>query len=182
MIGFSLKRTNVLETSLVFVYVVVSSLPGTLCFELIPVLCLAIRCRSSHGVSSNAHTTIGKLIIRPRQFGSGWTSISPTWKPKTITPAVPTVQALATRALNGVLDNVIDVARTLPPHLLLSLIYRVAVLHLAARIVPALRKSSMGWDDGMDNGVASGFWDGRSLGEEPTVRRHIDLANGRIYE
>jgi hypothetical protein len=50
----------------------------------------------------------------------------------------------------------------------LSLIYRVAVLHLAARIVPVIRKSSMGWDDGMDNDVG-GFWDGRSLGEEPTV-------------
>jgi len=32
-----------------------------------------------------------------------------------------------------------------------------------------IRKSSVGWGDGMDESVATGFWDGRSLGEEPTV-------------
>jgi hypothetical protein len=53
------------------------------------------------------------------------------------------------------------------------------MLHLAARIVPVIRKASMGWDDGMgdigaggvgaEGGVTPGFWDGRSLGEEPAV-------------
>lgn len=99
-------------------------------------------------------------------------SLSPTWQPKAISPSTTSVQDLAARAINGALDHVLDVARTLPPHLLLSLIYRVAVLHCAARIVPAIRKSSIGWDDGMGEGDSSptGFWDGRSLGEEPTVR------------
>lgn len=32
-----------------------------------------------------------------------------------------------------------------------------------------IRKVSMGWDDGMDSGVTPGFWDGRSLGQEPAV-------------
>nr|GFD30192.1 hypothetical protein [Tanacetum cinerariifolium] len=71
------------------------------------------------------------------------------------------------RLRGGTFDSIFDIAQTLPPHLLLSLIYRLAVLHLAARIVPVIRKSSMGYDDGMDGAVASGFWDGRSLGEEP---------------
>lgn len=81
-------------------------------------------------------------------------------------------------SIPGIWDSLSDIARTLPPHLLLSLIYRVAVLHLAARIVPVIRKYSMGWDDGMGSGEGDGdvsgagrpgFWDGRSLGEEPAV-------------
>ena len=106
---------------------------------------------------------------RPRQYGSGWRSPSPSWLPKSIDPATSSVQSLATRAASGIFESIFDVSRTLPPHLLLSLIYRVAVLHLAARIVPMIRKSSVGWGDGMDESVATGFWDGRSLGEEPTV-------------
>jgi hypothetical protein len=86
-----------------------------------------------------------------------------------VSPATSSVQSLATRAASGIFESIFDVARTLPPHLLLSLIYRVAVLHLAARIVPVIRKNSMGWGDGMDDGVVTGFWDGRSLGEEPAV-------------
>ena len=110
----------------------------------------------------------------PRQFGSSWLSPSPIWSPKFVTPHVPTVQAMMRRATIGVADSFVNVARTLPPHLLLSLIYRVAVLHLAARIVPVIRKSSMGWDDGMevnDAGVTPGFWDGRSLRQEPAVSK-----------
>jgi hypothetical protein len=56
----------------------------------------------------------------------------------------------------------------------LSLIYRITVLHLAAKIVPIIRKSSAGWDDSLATSdvasdVPAGFWDGRSLGEEPAV-------------
>lgn len=73
--------------------------------------------------------------------------------------------------MTGIFDSLFDVTKTLPPHLLLSLIYRVAVLHLAARIVPVLRKASIGWDDGMETNVSAGFWDGKSLGEEPAVSK-----------
>jgi hypothetical protein len=61
-------------------------------------------------------------------------------------------------------------------------VYRVLVLHLAARIVPMIRKASLGWNDGMsDSGILNpegsgaqpGFWDGRSLTEEPTVCHFI---------
>lgn len=114
------------------------------------------------------------MVFRPRQFGSSWLSPSPIWSPKTVSPAVPTVQGLMRRAVIGVADSFVEVARDLPPQMLLSLIYRVTVLHLAARIVPVIRKSSIGWDDGMEpNGagdVAPGFWDGRSLRQEPAVR------------
>lgn len=89
------------------------------------------------------------------------------------------VQALLRLATIGVADSFVDVARTLPPHLLLSLIYRVAVLHLAARIVPVIRSSSMGWDDSVEvygsSDIAPGFWDGRSLKQEPPVRRTAHL-------
>ena len=78
---------------------------------------------------------------------------------------------LLSTGLSGILDSTVSVARTLPPHLLLSLIYRVAVLHLASRIIPQIRKTAAGWNDGMESEPAAvGFWDGRSLGEEPTVR------------
>ncbi|ORY23537.1 ICE2-domain-containing protein [Naematelia encephala] len=144
LIGFTLRRTNVLETSLVFVYVVYSAwLSGV------------------------------EAAMEPRQFGSAWFSPSPYWTPKSLpfTSATPTIQALARRATIGVVDSLANVASTLPPHLLLSLIYRVTVLHLAARIVPMIRKGAMGWDDGMEEKEPPGFWDGRSLGEEPANMR-----------
>jgi hypothetical protein len=74
-------------------------------------------------------------------------------------------------SFNGIVSSISDIARTFPPHLLLSLIYRVAVLHLAAKIVPVIRKYSMGWDDTLsgDEKERPGFWDGRSLVEEPAV-------------
>lgn len=78
--------------------------------------------------------------------------------------SAPSVNALAHYAVGSALDSVWAVAGALPPHLLLSLIYRVLVLHFAARIVPMIRR---GWEDGSD--AAPNFWDGRSLGEEPTV-------------
>ena len=62
------------------------------------------------------------------------------------------------------LDSMRSVSLSLPPHLLLSLIYRVAVLHCAARIVPMIRR---GWEDGSD--ATPNFWDGKSLTEEPPV-------------
>lgn len=110
-------------------------------------------------------------FLRPRQYGSGWLSPSPTWTPKVVSPITPSVHSLASRAVTGIFDSLFDVTKTLPPHLLLSLIYRVAVLHLAARIVPVLRKASTGWDDGMETDVSAGFWDGKSLGEEPAVSK-----------
>ena len=113
-------------------------------------------------------TALRTDIRRPRRYGSGWLSPSPSWTSKALPATTPDVKSLATTALVGVADSFVSVARTLPPHLLLSLIYRVTVLHLAARIVPVIRKSSMGWDDGM-NDATPGFWDGRSLGEEPAV-------------
>lgn len=98
---------------------------------------------------------------RPRQFGTGW--LSHDWAvPKTV--SAPNVNALVHYAVSSALDSVWRVSIALPPHLLLSLIYRVVVLHFATRIVPMIRR---GWEDGSD--AAPNFWDGRSLGEEPTV-------------
>ena len=130
---------------------------------------MAVGRRGSDGVS-HALTRLKCVLIpgRPRQYGSGWLSLSPAWTSKPV-KARSSVRSLATAALIGVADSFVDVARTLPPHLLLSMIYRVTVLHLAARIVPALRINSMGWDDGMDPTTPSSFWDGRSLGQEPPV-------------
>lgn len=166
LIGFTLRRTNVLETSLVFVYVVVGRR-----FVLCDGADGSTR-RGSRGLRRpwSGWCVGGMTDDRPRQYGSGWMSPLPSWLPKELPTSAPSLKTLASRALSGSLDSVFGVARTLPPHLLLSLIYRVAVLHLAARIAPVIRKSSMGWDDGMDNDVG-GFWDGRSLGEEPTVRQ-----------
>lgn len=70
-----------------------------------------------------------------------------------------------------------DIAFNLPHHLLLSLVYRVVVLHAAARIIPAIRKYSMGYDDGMTDESKPGFWDGRSLNEEPMVCPHVTITN-----
>lgn len=99
--------------------------------------------------------------LRPRQFGTGW--LSHDWAiPNTV--SAPNVKTLAQYAVSSALDSVWAVSAALPPHLLLSLIYRVVALHFAARIVPMIRR---GWEDGSD--AAPNFWDGRSLGEEPTV-------------
>lgn len=83
--------------------------------------------------------------------------------PKTVT--APNVNVLAHRAVSGMLDSVWSVSLGLPPHLLLSLIYRVLVLHFSARIVPMIRR---GWEDA--DSVPS-FWDGRSLNQEPPNMR-----------
>ncbi|OCF60055.1 hypothetical protein L486_02728 [Kwoniella mangroviensis CBS 10435] len=151
LIGFTLRRTNVLETSLVFVYVVYSAWLS--------------------GVEG---------AMEPRTYGSGWLP-SPTSslrQPSShISKSLDSISALFNYAIHSTFPSFISVSRTLPPHLLLSLIYRVAVLHMAARIVPVIRKSSLGWDDGLSidgNGVGEqkeGFWDGRSLGQEPPNMR-----------
>ncbi|WWD06237.1 hypothetical protein V865_004323 [Kwoniella europaea PYCC6329] len=151
LIGFTLRRTNVLETSLVFVYVVYSAWLS--------------------GVEG---------AMEPRTYGSGWLP-SPTSSLRQPSSHIPksldSISALFNYALHSTFPSFISVSRTLPPHLLLSLIYRVAVLHMAARIVPVIRKSSLGWDDGLSidgNGSGEqkeGFWDGRSLGQEPPNMR-----------
>ncbi|ODN73879.1 hypothetical protein L202_07396 [Cryptococcus amylolentus CBS 6039] len=144
MIGFTLKRTNVLETSLVFVYVVYSAWLS--------------------GVEAE---------MPARTFGSSWfPSPSPLRESYSI-PAIgkPSVQSLLSYALHSLFPSFMTVSRTLPPHLLLSLIYRVAVLHLAARIVPVLRRASMGWDEREGGEGEEGFWDGRTLGDEPANMR-----------
>jgi hypothetical protein len=111
------------------------------------------------------------LISRPRTYGSGWLPSPATFPPsKPLSFPETTVQGLFSRAASGIFDSVTDIALTLPPHLLLSLVYRVVVLHFAARIIPAIRKNSMGYDDGMNGETRPGsFWDGRSLTEEPMV-------------
>jgi hypothetical protein len=101
---------------------------------------------------------------RPRQYGSGW--LSHDWAVPKITSAT-SVKALAQYLFSRALDSVWDIAKQLPPHLLLSLIYRVVVLHFSTRIIPMIRKASLGYDNGEP---APSFWDGRSLTEEPTVR------------
>lgn len=100
---------------------------------------------------------------RPRQYGSSW--LSHDWAvPKSV--SAPNVNTLAHIAYGSLFDSLWRVSLSLPPHLLLSLIYRVVVLHFAARIVPVIRKST-GWDGESD--AVPNFWDGRSLGEEPAV-------------
>ncbi|WRT63310.1 uncharacterized protein IL334_000215 [Kwoniella shivajii] len=159
LIGFTLRRTNVLETSLVFVYVVYSAwLSGV------------------------------EAAMEPRTYGTGWlpSSTSPLRQhsilPKSNYQSIDSITSLFSFALHSIFPSFISVSKNLPPHLLLSLIYRVAVLHMAARIVPVIRKASLGWDDGMSNDGSNditssqqiqgeGFWDGRSLGQEPPNMR-----------
>jgi len=131
---------------------------------------MAIRSRSRDGVSLS-HVQRDLTNGRPRTYGSGWLPSPATFPPsKPLSFPETTVQGLFSRAASGIFDSVTDIALTLPPHLLLSLVYRVVVLHFAARIIPAIRKNSMGYDDGMTNETRPGsFWDGRSLGEEPMV-------------
>ncbi|GFZ44750.1 hypothetical protein JCM24511_02475 [Saitozyma sp. JCM 24511] len=152
LIGFTLRRTNVLETSLVFVYVVYSAW------------------------LSGIEAAMDASTIRHHETGSPYPfAHSGPKRQSPLTP--PSAHRLSFNA--NVADTHPRSAQTLPPHLLLSLIYRVAVLHLAARIVPVIRKTSMGWNDGMDEGSANGngdggrpgFWDGRSLGQEPPNMR-----------
>jgi len=137
---------------------------------------MAIRSRSRDGVSS---TLIHKRETngRPRAYGSGWLPSPATFPPsKPLSFPETTVQGLFSRAASGIFDSVTDIALNLPPHLLLSLVYRVVVLHFAARIIPAIRKNSMGYDDGMTDETRPGsFWDGRSLGEEPMVSHRHQL-------
>ncbi|WOO85072.1 putative protein [Vanrija pseudolonga] len=135
-IGFSLRRTNVLETSLVLFYVAYS-----------------------------AWISAAEGAMEPRQYGSSW--LSHDWAvPKSV--SAPNVNTLAHIAYGNLFDSLWHVSLSLPPHLLLSLIYRVVVLHFAARIVPVIRKST-GWDGESD--AVPNFWDGRSLGEEPANMR-----------
>lgn len=149
LIGFSLKRTNVLETSLVFVYVVYSAWLSGVEAEM----------PSSAATTSSSSSTLG---------GSSWfPSPSPLRKSHSLPPIVDrSINSLLSYALHSAVPSFINVSETLPPHLILSLIYRVTVLHLAAKIVPVLRRASMGWDDRDER---EGFWDGRTLGDEPPV-------------
>ncbi|WVW81372.1 hypothetical protein I302_103364 [Kwoniella bestiolae CBS 10118] len=147
LIGFTLRRTNVLETSLVFVYVVYSAwLSGV------------------------------EAAMEPRTNASTWlpSPLSSLRQPVSNLPqSLDSISSLFNYALHSTFPSFISVSRTLPPHLLLSLIYRVAVLHMAARIVPVIRKSSLGYEDGLsvDAEQKEGFWDGRSLGQEPPNMR-----------
>nr|ODN87043.1 hypothetical protein L203_03817 [Cryptococcus depauperatus CBS 7841]ODO01306.1 hypothetical protein L204_02034 [Cryptococcus depauperatus CBS 7855] len=142
LIGFSLKRTNVLETSLVFVYVVYSAWLS--------------------GIEGE---------MESRTFGFSWfPSPSPLRQPSSLPPIdKPSISSLISYSLHSLFPSFMTVLRTLPPHLLLSLIYRITVLHMAARIVPILRRASMGWDERIEG--KEGFWDGRTLGDEPANMR-----------
>jgi len=144
---------------------------------------MAIRSRSRDGVSPTPIYGSG-ADGRPRTYGSGWLPSPATFPPsKPLSFPETTVQGLFSRAASGIFDSVTDIALTLPPHLLLSLVYRVVVLHFAARIIPAIRKNSMGYDDGMSDETRPGsFWDGRSLGEEPMVSFAFDLVNKLIWQ
>ncbi|WWC67206.1 uncharacterized protein I206_101113 [Kwoniella pini CBS 10737] len=152
LIGFTLRRTNVLETSLVFVYVVYSAWLS--------------------GVEG---------AMEPRTYGTGWlpSPSSPLRQSNSLPYELNSISSLFNYTIHSVFSSFISVSRTLPPHLLLSLIYRVAVLHMAARIIPIIRKSSLGWDDGFSSDGADntpiqqkdGFWDGKSLNQEPPNMR-----------
>lgn len=146
LIGFTLKRTNVLETSLVFVYVVYSAWLSGVEAEM-----------------PSGGTRSGSTFSRSSWFPSP----SPLRKSHSLPPIVDrSIHSLLSYALHSAVPSFINVSETLPPHLILSLIYRVTVLHLAAKIVPVLRRASMGWDDRDEH---EGFWDGRTLGDEPPV-------------
>jgi hypothetical protein len=131
---------------------------------------MALWCRERDGVSTDSTADLYDMSqpqsstdSRPRQYGSGW--LSHDWAvPKSIKAS--SVKGLAQYTLTRAFDSVWVVAKQLPPHLLLSLIYRVVVLHFATRIIPVIRKASLGYDNGEP---VPSFWDGRSLGEEPTV-------------
>lgn len=158
LIGFSLKRTNVLETSLVFVYVVYSAWLS--------------------GVEAEMPSTTTTTAV---SGSSSFPSPSPLRKSHSLPPIVDrSIHSLLSYALHSAVPSFITVSETLPPHLILSLIYRVTVLHLAAKIVPVLRRASMGWDDRDER---QGFWDGRTLGDEPPVNiTFFSLFLSRVVE
>ncbi|RXK39638.1 hypothetical protein M231_03140 [Tremella mesenterica] len=117
VIGFALRRTNVLETSMVFVYVVYSAWLS--------------------GVESSAET---------RAFGSGWlpSSVIPSWVTTSPLTAMryPTVSSLASRALRGASGSFFSVLTSLPFHQTLSLGFRLGVLWMAGKILPVIRDDS----------------------------------------
>lgn len=87
------------------------------------------------------------------------------------------VVGLAMGILNHASETMLKIAKSLPPTLLISLCYRLLVLHTAARFIPAIKRAASGWDEPVERvGVevgeksSSSFWsDGRSFSEERAV-------------
>ena len=85
------------------------------------------------------------------------------------------VVGLAMSILNHASETMLKIAKSLPPTLLISLCYRLLVLHTAARFIPAIKRAASGWDEpvtpvGGEVEKTSSFWsDGRSFSEERAV-------------
>jgi hypothetical protein len=85
------------------------------------------------------------------------------------------VVGLAMNILNHASETMLKIAKSLPPTLLISLCYRLLVLHTAARFIPAIKRAASGWDEPVTPAAgevekSSSFWsDGRSFSEERAV-------------
>jgi hypothetical protein len=84
------------------------------------------------------------------------------------------VVGLAMNILNHASETMLKIAKSLPPTLLISLCYRLLVLHTAARFIPAIKRAASGWDEPVEavaeESEKSGFWsDGRRFSEERAV-------------
>ncbi|CEL57882.1 putative protein C23C11,01 OS=Schizosaccharomyces pombe (strain 972 / ATCC 24843) GN=SPAC23C11.01 PE=4 SV=1 [Rhizoctonia solani AG-1 IB] len=113
LIGFAVRRTNVIETAGLALYVAYN-------------IWLCSETGDSDG------------------YGEGWIHISSTYAP------------LAANIMPHLQTLVNFIRHTLPKPLLVSLLYRLSVLHLASRILPLIGGDSWAGEAGVDDG-----WDER---------------------
>ncbi|QRV76614.1 hypothetical protein RhiJN_04629 [Ceratobasidium sp. AG-Ba] len=121
LIGFAVRRTNVIESAGLALYVAYN-------------IWLCSETGDSDG------------------YGEGWIDISSTYAPL-LANIMPHLQTLAS-----------FIRHTLPKPLLVSLFYRLLVLHLASRILPLIGGDSWAGEAGVDDG-----WDERPSSRVTTV-------------
>ncbi|KAF8741701.1 ICE2, partial [Rhizoctonia solani] len=112
LIGFAVRRTNVIETAGLALYVAYN-------------IWLCSETGDSDG------------------YGEGWIHISSTYAPL-VANIMPHLQTLVN-----------FIRHTLPKPLLVSLFYRLSVLHLASRILPLIGGDSWAGEAGVDDGLQS---------------------------
>jgi hypothetical protein len=123
------------------------------------------------GLNINSFSSLGGLD-KVGQY-VGLTTATPLLKPGHDHDVV----GLAMSILNHATETMFKIARSLPPTLLISLCYRLLVLHTAARLIPAIKRAASGWDESVasndkpeETETSSGFWsNGKSFSDERPV-------------
>lgn len=86
------------------------------------------------------------------------------------------VVGLAMSILTHATETMWKIGKMLPPTLLISLCYRILVLHTAARFIPAIKRAASGWDEvSADEPAEKSLLVNDSFSEERAVSSHYSF-------